>query len=155
MYRDRKLRICLAASAGGHMSQLLKLRECWKGHRTFYVTTADIVREKLQKYGEVFVIGECNREHPLWVITVLFRCIRIIRRERPDVIVSTGAAPGLLMCLSGKFFGSKVAWIDSIANVERLSLSGRMAKTFADLFLTQWPELARPHRNVEYVGAVI
>ena len=137
------------------MSQLLKLREGWKGHRTVYVTTANIAREKLREYGEVFVVGECNREHPLRVITVLFRCIRIICRERPDVVVSTGAAPGLLMCLSGKLFGSKVAWIDSIANVERLSLSGRIVRPFADLLLTQWPDLAKPHRNVEYVGTVI
>jgi len=137
------------------MSQLLKLREGWKGHRTFYVTTANLVKEKLQKYGNVRVVGQCNREHPLQVIQVLFRCLRIIRQERPDVIVSTGAAPGLLMCLVGKLSGSKVAWIDSIANVERLSLSGRMVRPFADLFLTQWPELSEPRGNVEYVGAVI
>jgi hypothetical protein len=49
----------------------------------------------------------------------------------------------------------KVVWIDSIANVERLSLSGRIVRPFADLFLVQWPELAERYKGVRHDGAVI
>jgi len=150
-----KLRICLAASAGGHTSQLLKLAESWKGYETFCVTTTGVVTEKLRKYGKVYAVGECNREHLLLVFLVLIRCINIILRERPDIVMSSGAAVGCIMCFLGKLLSAKIVWLDSITNVERISLSGRMVRHIADLFLVQWPELVEQYSDVEYVGAVI
>ena len=153
--KDKQLKICLAASAGGHISQLLKLAACWNGYETFCVTTTEVVRNKLNKLGEVYVVGECNRQHPVRVVTVFLRCIRIVLRERPDVVISTGAAAGCILCFLSKMFGAKVVWIDSITNVERISLSGRMVRCIADLFLVQWPELAGRNKKVEFVGTVV
>jgi len=153
--RKKNLRICLVASAGGHISQLLRLAESWKGYDSFYVTTTQVVGEKLQQHGRVYVVGECNRQHPIRVVKVLLRCIRTVCREGPDVVISTGAAAGCIVCFLGKIVGAKVIWIDSITNVERISLSGRMVRYMADLFLVQWAELAEQYKNVEYVGAVI
>ena len=150
-----KLRICLAASAGGHISQLLKLAASWNGYETFCVTTKGVVRNNLSQLGQVYVVGECNRQHPIRVITVLLRCLRIVFRERPDVVISTGAAAGCMLCFLGKIIGSKVVWIDSITNVERISLSGRMVRYIADLFLVQWQELAGKYKKVEFVGTVV
>lgn len=155
MFEHKNLRICLAASAGGHTSQLLKLVESWNGHDTFYVTTTEVMREKLKTFGTVYVVGECNRQHPLRVIRVLRRCIKILLKERPDVVISTGAAAGCMLCLVGKMLGAKVVWIDSITNVERISLSGRMVRHVADLFLVQWPELVNQYKNIEFVGSLI
>jgi UDP-N-acetylglucosamine:LPS N-acetylglucosamine transferase len=151
----KELKICLAASSGGHFSQLLKLSEGWKGYETVCVTTTDVVRDALQNFGRVYVVGECNRNNPWRVFKVWIRCLKVILRERPDVIVSTGAAVGCMTCYLGKLFGARVVWIDSITNVERISLSGRMVRWVADLFLVQWPELARNNANIEYVGAII
>ena len=153
--RREKWRICLAASAGGHLTQLLKLADSWQGHETVYITTTEIVRDKLSKLGRVYVVGECNRKHPLQVILVLIRCINVIVRERPDVVISTGAAAGCMMCFLAKLLRAKVIWIDSITNVECISLSGRMVKHIADLFLVQWPDLASQYKSVEYVGEVV
>ena len=155
MNKRKRLRICLAASAGGHISQLLKLAESWNGCETFCVTTTQVVRNKLSKSGEVYVVGECNRQHPMRVVAVLLRCGRIIFKERPDVIISTGAAAGCMLCFLSKIIGAKVVWIDSITNVERISLSGRMVRYIADLFLVQWPELAGRYKKVEFVGTVV
>ena len=151
----KRLKIGIAASAGGHLSQMLKLSECWKGYETFSITTTEVVREKLQNFGPVYTVGECNRQHPILVFKVLLECIRIILKERPDIIISTGAAVGCIACFLGKFIGAKIIWIDSITNVEKLSLSGRMVRFIADLFFVQWPELARKYSNIEYIGAVI
>jgi UDP-N-acetylglucosamine:LPS N-acetylglucosamine transferase len=153
--KQKPLHICLAASAGGHISQLLKLASCWDGYKTFCVTTTEVMRDNLGKLGEVYVVGECNRQHPIRVIAVFFRCIRIILKEKPNVVISTGAAAGCMLCFLGKIIGAKVVWVDSITNVERISLSGRMVRYIADLFMVQWPELANKHKNVEFVGTVI
>jgi len=153
--KQKQLRICLAASAGGHISQLLKLAECWSGYETFCVTTTEVVRNGLNKLGEVYVVGECNRQHPIRVFTVFLRCLRIVFREKPDVVISTGAAAGCMLCFMGKMIGAKVVWIDSITNVERISLSGRMVRYIADLFLVQWSELTGRYKKVEFVGTVV
>jgi UDP-N-acetylglucosamine:LPS N-acetylglucosamine transferase len=146
----------LAASAGGHLSQLLKVASGWQEYETFFVTTKNEVEEELQKkYGKVYVVGECNRQHPLKVLLVFARCARLIFKERPAVVISTGAAAGCIVCFLAKLFGAKIIWIDSITNVERISLSGRMVRYIADLFLVQWPELTTKYKNVEYLGAII
>jgi UDP-N-acetylglucosamine:LPS N-acetylglucosamine transferase len=137
------------------MSQLLRLMECWEKYHAFCVTTSEVARVKLEKYGKVYVVGECNRQHPIRVVQVLMQCIRIVFKERPDVVISTGAAAGCMVCVIGKLLGAKVIWVDSIANIDRLSLSGRIVRPFADLFLTQWPDIANKYKNVEYAGAII
>ena len=150
-----KLKICLAASAGGHSTQMLRLAKSWQGHDTFCVTTTEVVREKLQEHGKTYVVGECNRNHPLLVLKVFMRCCGIIFRERPDVVISTGAAAGCLVCLLGKMLGARIVWIDSITNIDRMSLSGRIVRPIADLTLVQWPHLQQQYKGIEYIGAVI
>jgi UDP-N-acetylglucosamine:LPS N-acetylglucosamine transferase len=154
MHRN-KLRICLVASSGGHLSQLLKLVDSWNGYDAVCVTTSNTVRKKLEKYGEVYVVEECNRQHPIRVLKVFLCCLRIVFEEKPHVVISTGASAGCITCFLGKLRGAKVIWIDSITNVERLSLSGRMVRYITDLFLVQWPELVEKYENVEYAGAIV
>ena len=154
--KDKKpIKICLAASAGGHLSQLLKLADSWTEHKMVCITSTGLVRDKLSRFGKVYIVGECNRQHPWQVVKVLLRCTKVVFRERPDVIVSTGAADGCMACFLAKLIGVRVIWIDSIANIEKLSLSGRMVRYIADLFLVQWPALTQKYDNVEYVGAIV
>lgn len=151
----KKPKICLAASAGGHLVQLLRLQKSWDGFDVFYVSTVDVVKDKLSGSGRVYIVGECNRQHPFKVVQVFWRCLKVILTERPDVVISTGAAPGFLMCMTGRLFGARILWIDSIANVKRLSMSGRMIRPFCSLFLTQWEQLKNPIKKIEYAGSVI
>ena len=66
-------------------------------------------------------------------------------KERPDAVVTTGSAPGMIcLALAKVLTRARTMWIDSIANCERLSSSGKRARFFADVWLTQWPELSRP-----------
>jgi UDP-N-acetylglucosamine:LPS N-acetylglucosamine transferase len=152
---DREMRVCLAASAGGHASALLKLHRCWEGLDCFAVTTSKVLEKQFAKYGRVYVVEESNRLHPLKVLRTLAGCVKIVLRERPAVILSTGAAVGCIMALLGRSLGARIAWVDSIANTEHLSLSGRLVRPFADLVLTQWPEVAQRHKGVEYVGYIL
>jgi UDP-N-acetylglucosamine:LPS N-acetylglucosamine transferase len=73
---------------------------------------------------------------------------------RPHVVVSTGASPGFFAMLAGRLLAKKTIWVDSIANVDELSLSGRHVRHFADLWLTQWPHLER-ESGPRYFGSVI
>lgn len=148
-------RICLVASAGGHLSQLMLLEPAWNAYQAVCVSTGQMVQDRLQTIGKTYIVGECNREHPLKTLGVLMKCLKIIFVERPDVVISTGAAAGFLMCFWGKLFGAKIIWVDSIANARKLSMSGRMIRPFADLILSQWPDVAAQYPNVQYVGELI
>ena len=149
------MKICLVASAGGHLSQLLKIVPAVAGYEVFVITTSQAVRENLARLGPVHVVSECNRQQVLQLVRVFLACTWILRRERPDVVLSTGAAAGCLCCFLGKLMGARVVWVDSITNVSRLSLSGRLVRYIADLFLVQWAELAQEYRGVEYVGTIV
>ena len=78
----------------------------------------------------------------------------ILLCERPDVVISTGAAPGYFAIRMGKWLGARTVWIDSIANVETLSMAGTLAGRYADLWLTQWQHLARPE-GPHFLGGTI
>ena len=81
--------------------------------------------------------------------------ISILLKERPEVIITTGSAPGLVGIALAKLVSrARTIWIDSIANVERLSASGMQARHFADVWLTQWPHLSKPG-GPEYWGSVL
>jgi UDP-N-acetylglucosamine:LPS N-acetylglucosamine transferase len=148
-------KLCLAASAGGHLSQLLSLQPVWQGYEVVCVSTGTMVREKLEAMGRTYIVGECNRQHPLKTCGVLWKCIRIVLMERPDIVLSTGAAAGFLMCFLAKLLGAKIVWVDSIANAKTMSMSGRMIRPFADLILSQWSDVATKYPGVKYVGEII
>ena len=149
------MKIGLVASAGGHLDELLKIAGPCISRRTFAVTTSATVNGAFGGAIRTYAVADCNRQHLLRVMVLVLQCARILLRERPDVIVSTGAAVGCVTCLLAKTLGARVIWLDSITNVNRPSLSGRLVRPFADLFLVQWPELARGRRRVEYAGVVI
>ena len=88
------------------------------------------------------------------LLKMLLQVTWLVLRLRPEVVISTGAAPGYVAIRLGKLIGARTVWIDSIANVEALSLSGTQIGKHVDLWLTQWPHLAKP-AGPRFNGAVI
>ncbi len=150
---NRPKRILAVASGGGHWVQLLRLRPAFEGHDVTFVTVDARYRGEVapHRFHAVTDATRWNKLKLLWMATQL---LRILVRERPDVVISTGAAPGYVALRLGRMLGARTVWIDSIANVEQLSLSGRRIGPHADLWLTQWPHLARPD-GPRYAGAVL
>lgn len=152
------LKVCAGASSGGHMNQLLRLLDAggdWPDKPSVFVTTLPTVAKPLAARGPVHLVGECDRNHPLKALGVLLRSLKVAVIERPDVVITTGSLPLAMLCAWCKFFGARIVWIDSVANVDHLSMSGRFVRSFADLFLVQWPELADDDHGSEYVGAIV
>ncbi|WP_425499859.1 UDP-N-acetylglucosamine--LPS N-acetylglucosamine transferase [Luteolibacter marinus] len=89
------------------------------------------------------VIVDANRSNKLGLLRSAWSIFMLLRQEDPDVVISTGAAPGFFALKIGRMMGIRTIWVDSIANAEELSMSGDKAGSCADLWLTQWPHLAR------------
>lgn len=136
-------RILAISSGGGHWLQLQRIKECFAGHDIAYATVHASARAEVPG-ARFYTLRDASRWNKLGLVVLAGQTLCIVIKERPDVLVTTGAAPGLLALLFGKCLGARTLWIDSIANAEKLSLSGRLAGRFADLWLTQWPHLERP-----------
>lgn len=145
-------RILAVASGGGHWVQLLRLRPALENHEVVYVTTLAGLSVSGSK---VFVVRDASRTDKLALVILTLQLLRIMITLRPAAVITTGAAPGVLALQIAKLFGIRTAWIDSIANVEELSLSGRLARRHADLWLTQWPHLAEKYDGLQYRGSVL
>lgn len=146
-------KILVIASAGGHWEQLMQLRPAFDEANVTYACTSKAHAEK-QHLDRYTVIRDYNQDQPIKLARGLVETFFVVRRARPDVAISTGAAPGLLCLFWAHAFGAKTIWIDSIANSERLSLSGRLAMKFCTVVVTQWEHLAGEGRPV-YMGSVI
>jgi UDP-N-acetylglucosamine:LPS N-acetylglucosamine transferase len=129
-----------------------------------YATTHSDYAADLQRsapdHPELFhTIPDANRNDWIGLMMQMFVLFRILLRVRPDVVISTGASAGYFALRFAKLLGCRTIWVDSIANAEQLSLAGQRVQPFADLWLTQWPELAKPSVDGKpvprYEGAVM
>lgn len=152
----RSKRVGLVASSGGHLSQLLLLSGAWDGHPSYLVVGShNPTPPEVDCADRVYVVPWANRKHPFLVLRMILACWRIHWRERPDVVISTGAAAGCISAFLAKLSGKQVIWLDSISIGNRLSMSGRLVLPIADVFLVQWPDLAERHSKATYVGSVL
>lgn len=150
----RPPRVLAVASAGGHWTQLLRMRPAFEGCAVVYLTTDKGNASAAGVGARVRRVNDANRWDKLGVARMAVRVLWAVLRERPDVVVSTGAAPGYFALRFGKMLGARTVWVDSVANAEELSMTGRMVERFADVWLTQWEHLARPE-GPEFAGAVL
>lgn len=139
--KHRPRSVLAISSSGGHWAQLMRLRPAWKPWRTTYATV-DPRLSKDVPGCDFYRVPDGNISTKIAVIRMAVRVFVLVARLRPSAVITTGAAPGFFGVLFGKLFGAKTVWIDSIANAEVLSVSGRMARRFSDVWLTQWSSLA-------------
>jgi len=146
------MKIIAIASVGGHWIQLLRLKQAFKGDEIEFISTKESFAATVP--GHVFhTIPDGSRWNKMKLLQAFFKVTGILIRSKPDVIITTGAAPGLMGIVAGRFIGAKTIWIDSIANVEKISLSGKIAQKFANRVYTQWPDLA--NSKVVYSGNIL
>jgi len=153
MATEKPKRILAIASGGGHWVQLLRLRPAFEGHRVTFVTVNEGYRTDVPDQS-FYVVNDATRWDKLGLMKMGLSLAWIMARTRPHVVISTGAAPGYFAIRLGRLMGARTAWIDSIANVEQLSMTGGLVRKHADLWLTQWAHLAE-EGGPKYVGAVL
>ena len=136
----KRPKLLAISSGGGHWIQLLRIRVAFDGCDVTYATVDDVYATDVE-HCRFVRIPNGN----LWSVWSLMRSAFgvgfLIMKLRPDVVVTTGAAPGYFAVMFGKFIGARTVWLDSMANAGGLSSSGRKAMRFADLCLTQWRHL--------------
>jgi UDP-N-acetylglucosamine:LPS N-acetylglucosamine transferase len=146
-------KVLAVASSGGHWVQLRRVVPAFEDSEVVYVTVIESYRSQVPE-NRFYCVNDATRWNKLGLILLALRLAWIIVKERPAVVISTGAAPGYFAILLGRLLGARTIWIDSMANIEDLSMSGSRAGRFADLWLTQWPHLAKAE-GPYYGGSVL
>jgi UDP-N-acetylglucosamine:LPS N-acetylglucosamine transferase len=131
MTRKSRCDILAVSSPGGHWIELTRLFPAFEGRSVEYAT-ADSGRAVDVPAGRLNVVSDANQRTPWRLLVCTWQILRLVMALRPQVIVSTGAAPGLIAIGLGKAIGAHTVWVDTVAAVD-----------FADVYLVQWPHLAR------------
>jgi UDP-N-acetylglucosamine:LPS N-acetylglucosamine transferase len=148
-----KLKIALVCSHGGHLAEMNELKSIFAAHDFFYITYASETAEGLKpaRFIKKF------HDSPFELFAVWFRVFSILKEERPDVVFSTGAEIAIPVFLVAKiFFGCRLAYLESAAQVSEPSMTGRIVYWFCDLFLVQWEQLLKKYGpKAEYKGGLV
>ena len=158
-----RARVLAVASGGGHWVQLLRLAPAWADLECAYMTTSAGLERDLpggrDSNQRFYVVPDANRSRKVDLLRQLTAVGHVVLRERPTVVITTGASVGFFALVAAKAIGSRTVWLDSIANADEWSLSGKRARRLADLWLTQWPELAEGRSGQQdgpfYRGSVL
>jgi|SRR5690606_16715613 len=135
------MKVLAVASGGGHWIELLRLLPAFEQEEVIFASTKKCYEETVEGF-QFYTIPDTNRNKKFFTVYAFFKILNVVKTVKPNVIISTGALPGLITLFIGKIYGMKTIWIDSIANVDELSFSGKIASKFADRTYTQWPDLA-------------
>jgi UDP-N-acetylglucosamine:LPS N-acetylglucosamine transferase len=152
--RRRCPKLLAVSSGGGHWVQLLRVAAAFQGCDVTFVTTSMSYRSQVDSAHKFYSVNDSSRSNKFGLIRTARQLACVLWIEKPDIVISTGAAPGYIALRLARLIKAKTIWLDSIANVDELSLSGLKAGRYADLWLTQWPHLARP-QGPHYGGSVL
>lgn len=146
------MKISLVCSSGGHFLELYFLKELWEKYDHFWITfperdTSSILHNE-KKYWAYYPTNRNLRNF----IRNLFFSIKILKKERPDIIISTGAGVCVPFIYIAKLFKIKTVYIELLTRVDSLSLSGKLVYPVVDCFLVQWPELVNKYKKAKFEG---
>lgn len=151
-----KIKICCVASSGGHWVELTALRDVYLKYNYFFVTESGAQADETD-CKKVYQVAKISRKDSFFLIKFFWmwiKALNVIIKERPNVILSTGALISVPYCFLGKFFGGKIVYIESFARTEKPSLTGRIVYPIADLFIVQWKSLCKFYPKAVYGGKV-
>jgi len=134
------------------MVQAKQLASVYEKYDHFYFTFKGGVADEMKKTGRVITIPNIVRHNPLsWIVgAALSGYVALV--EKPDVVITTGAGIAVFFCVFAKLLGAKLIFIESMAKIERPTLTARFLYPFADLFIVQWPNLLRFFPRARFEG---
>jgi len=153
---EKNIKICFAASSGGHYEQLLMLKPLMEKYNSFVVTEETLYKTTI-KGEKMYYMKQINRKEKIFIFQMFvntFRSLKIFIKEKPDVVICTGVLAMIPICLIVKFAGKKLIYIESFAKVTSATLSGKLLYRFADQFYVQWKQMQDIYPNAIYLGGI-
>ena len=153
--KRKKLKVCFAASSGGHLEQLLMLKPLMLEYDSFILT--EETKYKTAFPVEALFVPQVNRNEPSFIprmVANAFVALAVWLRRRPDVVICTGVLATVPFCLIAKIMGAKLVYIESFAKTDSPTVTGRFLHRWADRFYVQWPSMLDVYPDARCVGGV-
>lgn len=151
-------KVLFISSTGGHLSELMQLKSMFNKY-DFHIITEKTksnmyLKDKYPKRVNYLVYGTRSNmlTYPFKLLYNCFKSLFFYIKIRPKVIITTGAHSAGPMCCIGKIFGSKIIYIETFANSETKSVTGRLVYKFADLFIVQWEDMLKLYPKAKFGG---
>ena len=148
------MKICLVCSSGGHLTQLYMLKPFWEKHNRFWVTFEKEDAKALLKEEKLYGCYYPTNRNLKALIKNSFLALKILRKEKPDLIISTGAAIAVPFFYVGKLFKAKTIFIEVYDRVESPTLTGKMVYRISDEFIVQWEEMLKVYPKAHNFGSI-
>ncbi len=154
--KKEKIKLCFAASSGGHYEQILMLRPLMSKYDSFIITEKTLYKCN-EKGIRTYYLHQVNRKEKNFgaiMIRNAFHSLFLFLKERPDIVITTGVLAVIPMCLIAKLFHRKLIFIESFAKVTSPTETGRLLYKYADQFYVQWPQMKEIYPDAIYLGGI-
>src|SRR5699024_1375515 len=148
------MKICLVGSSGGHLAHLNMLKPFWKDQERFWVTFDKEDARSILKEEKMYPCYFPTNRNLKNLIKNTFLAIRILRKERPDVIISSGAAVAVPFFYIGKLFGTKTVYIEVFDRIDKPTVTGKLVYPVTDKFIVQWAEMKKVYPKAINLGSI-
>ncbi|HHG7931639.1 TPA: PssD/Cps14F family polysaccharide biosynthesis glycosyltransferase [Streptococcus pneumoniae] len=148
------MKVCLVGSSGGHLTHLYLLKPFWKDRERFWVT---FDKEDARSILENEIFYPCyypTNRNIKNLIKNTFLAYKILKKERPDLIISSGAAIAVPFFYIGKLFGSKTVYIEVFDRIDASTLTGKLVYPVTDRFIVQWEEMKKVYPKAINLGGI-
>ena len=155
-----KKKVMFISSTGGHLNELLQLSPLFEKYDYTIITEKDKANEALkEKYGNKIKFLPYGTRSKLfqYIFKYAYLCLKSIYyyfKIHPKVIITTGTHTAGPMCILGKIFGSKIIYIETFANRNKKTATGKLIYPIADLFIVQWEEMLKLYPKAVYGGSI-
>ncbi len=151
---DKKLKICLVGSSGGHLTHLYMLKKFWESKDRFWVTFNKTDANSTLKGEKIYYCYYPTNRNIINLIRNTFLAIRVLKKERPNLIISSGAAVAVPFFYIGKMLGAKTVYIEVFDRIDKSTLTGKLVYRVTDKFIVQWDEMKEVYPKAINLGSI-
>lgn len=148
------MKICLVGSSGGHLTHLYMLKPTWKKYDRFWVTFDKEDARSMLKDEKMYPCYFPTNRNIKNLIKNTFLAIKVLIKEKPDLIISAGAAVAVPFFYLGKLMGKKLIYIEVFDRVDKPTLTGRLVYPIVDEFIVQWEEQLKVYPKAKNFGSI-
>ena len=148
------IKVCLVGSSGGHLTHLYMLKPFWKDKDRFWVTFDKEDALSILKDEKMYPCHYPTNRNIKNLIKNTILAIKVLRKERPDLIISSGAAVAVPFFYIGKILGAKLIYIEVFDRIDKPTLTGKMVYPITDRFIVQWEEMKKVYKKAINLGSI-
>ena len=148
------MKVCLVSSSGGHLTHLYMLKPFWENKERFWVTFNKEDATSLLQNEKMYPCYFPTNRNVKNLIRNTWVAWKVLRKEKPDLIISTGAAVAVPFFYLGKLFGAKLIYVEIFDRINTPTLTGRFVYPIADKFIVQWEEMKTVYPKAINLGSI-